>query len=156
MNTQRLYEILNETTVQLRKGQAVERRTENNIEVVEVFAMPHESAAKPEVIKVDMEFLVVGVDKQAAEKHKDELIAILKTYPNPERLAAGPSYIEVGGVIGDQGAAFQLFAIGKVLGLWDVLPPATFGMTGKEGRDAAGVGYIMITGFHPAMTESAK
>lgn len=148
MNLQRLYTILNECSCQLRKGpEIVEERT-GNVHVTHVFAMPHESAARPEVEKVDMVFVKVGVDKQAAEKIKDELISILNEYPEPERIAGGPSYIEVGGIIGDQGMAFQLFAVGKVLGLWSVITPATLGITDEEQvKQLAGSGMIMMSGY---------
>lgn len=146
MNIERLYSILNETTMQLRKGESVTRRQANGLDVTEVYAMPHVDEAAG-VEKVDLEFLVIGVDIAKAEARKDDLISILKTYPNPERLAAGPSYIEVGGEIGDQGAAFQLFALGKVLKLWDVVTPAKMGFSGAEAANMAGNGFIMITGF---------
>lgn len=146
MNTNRLYEILQATTVQLRKGEVVEK--DGNVTTIN--AMPHADEAKPEVEKVDMEFLVIGVDKTAAEAHRDELVEILKTYPEPERLANGPSYIEVGAVIGDQGAAFQLFALGKVLELWGVVTPASMGITGEQAHMMAGQGFIMMTGWRAA------
>lgn len=158
MNTSRLYQILRETTVQLRKGEVFEGTPElveqakagvdvlQGGGVLEVFAMPHVSHAPPDMEQIDMVFFVIGVDKAAAEKHKDELIAILKDYPEPERLAGGPSYIEVGAVIGDQGAAFQLFALGKVLGLWHLITPMTMGFEGEEARMLAGRGYIMMSG----------
>ncbi len=149
MNLDRLYAILNETTCQLRKGAEVEERTEGAAKVKEIFAMPHADTVS-DIEKVDMEFLVIGVDKAKAEARKDELISILKTYPQPERLAGGPSYIEVGGEIGDQGAAFQLFALGKVLGLWGVITPKSLGFEGEEARRMAGMGYVMMTGFKAA------
>ncbi len=150
MNITRLHEILNDTTVQLRKGEEVEKRSANGIEVTEVYAMPHVDDALPEIEKVDLEFLVIGVNKAKAEAHKAELIEIMDTYPNPERLAGGPSYIEVGAEIGDQGAAFQLFALGKVLGLWGVITPASLGITGDQAVQMAGSGYIMMSGYKVA------
>lgn len=162
MDLKRLYEILSETTMQLRKGavvhgskhlvDAINEGRELDKEpggVVTIDAMPHVSEVVPDTETIDMEFLVIGVDRAAAEKHKAELISILDTYPQPDRLAAGPSYIEVGAAIGDQGAAFQLFALGKVLGLWDVITPGAMGVTGDAARQLAGSGYIMITGYHP-------
>jgi hypothetical protein len=163
MDTKRLYEILGETTIQLRKGDVVHGTPElvEGIKAgkeldelpggsVSFDMMPHQNEAKPELEMIDLEFLVIGVDRAAAERLRAELISILNTYPRPDRLASGPSYIEVGGEIGDQGAAFQLFALGKVLGLWGVITPATFGMKGEEAKRAAGAGYIMISGYKAA------
>lgn len=157
MNIKRLYEILTETTVQLRKGPVVtqEKIKDTNIEVMEVFLMPDESEAPPSMEKVDVEFLVIGVDKTKAEKNRADLISILNDYPEPERLAGGPSYIEIGGIIGDQGAAFQLFALGSVLGLWKVITPKSLGMTGNAAREMAGSGFIMISGYSPTQEPSS-
>lgn len=161
MNLNRLHEILAATTVQLRKGDVYEGTPElveqasrgdelKGGGVLEIFAMPHEGEALPEIERVDMEFLVIGVDRKTAAAHKAELVSILETYPAPDRLADGPSYIEVGAAIGDQGAAFQLFALGKVLGLWDVITPTTMGFKGDQAREMAGSGFIMMTGFKAA------
>jgi len=114
---------------------------------INIYAMPHESQAKSDVEKVDVHFIVVGVDKAKATQIKDELVAILKTYPQPERLANGPSYIEVGGEIGDQGAALKLFALGKVLDLWDVITPKKLGFTKTQASQMAGSGFVMMSGF---------
>lgn len=130
MNLDKLYQILRETTFQIRKVEEIED--------------------DQEIEKVDCHFITVGVNKIKAEAYKDKLVAILKTYPRPERLAAGPSYIEVGGEIGDQGTAFQLFALGKVLGIWDVITPAKLGITGPEADQMAGMGLVMISGFKAA------
>ena len=147
MSLPALYDILAETTVQLRKGPEIVQRQAGVVEVTEVFAMPHVSDAKPNLELVDLELLTIGVDKARAEAKKDTLIALLKEFPDKELLASGPSYISVGYHIGDQGTAFQLFALGKVLGLWDIITPANFHVTGEKAREMAGVGYIMITGF---------
>ncbi|MGD9879139.1 MAG: hypothetical protein AB7U95_03285 [Reyranella sp.] len=166
MNLDRLYKILSETTVQLRKGEMVhgDKHLVDAIKegrdldkepggVVTIDAMPPLGLIgdmRGMLEPVDLEFLVIGVDKVAAERNKAELIEILKTYPQLDRLAGGPSYIEVGAEIGDQGAAFQLFALGKVLGLWDVITPATMGFTGEEARQMAGSGFVMMSGFKAA------
>lgn len=147
MDISKLYEILNETTIQLRKGSVVEDRSTELLEVVEVNAMPHESDAGDDLEMVDLEFLVIGVDREKAETRRTEIIDFLDNYPVPTRLAEGPSYIAVGADIGDQGAAFQLFALGKVLGLWDVITPATMGFEGEAAREMAGSGFVMITGY---------
>lgn len=166
MDLDRLYEILRETTVQLRKGEVIHgdkplvdalkaAKAPEDYEqlpggVVTIDAMPHVSEAWPELERVDLEFLVIGVNKAAAEKHRAEFISILNEYPQPDRLAGGPSYIEVGAEIGDQGAAFQLFALGKVLGIWDVITPATMGFTGAVAQQMAGAGMVMMTGYQRA------
>ena len=158
MDLKRLYEILAETTVQLRKGDVIEgtpalvnaiKAGDDNPPggIAEIYLMPHVAEARPDLEKIDMEFMVIGVDKVKAEQRRAEFTAIIDQYPKPDRLASGPSYIEVGGEIGDQGAAFQLFALGKALGLWDVITPATFGMVGQQAMEAAGNGFVMITGY---------
>ena len=143
MEIERLYQILQATTVQLRKGQTVEH--EGN--VTHIYAMPHESEAQDDIQKVDCHFIVVGVNKAKAEQCKEAVVSILEGYPEPGRLAGGPSYIEVGGIIGDQGMALQLFALGKVLQLWDIITPLSLGFTGSEADELAGGGLVMITGF---------
>ncbi len=125
MNIERLYSILDTTTMQL----------------------PNESEADESIEKVDLQFIVVGVNKEAAEMCRDAVIEILAEYPEPERLAGGPSYIEVGAAIGDQGRAFQLFALGKVLGFWTIITPATLGITGDAAATLAGQGMVMISGY---------
>lgn len=149
MDIDRLHVILGETTALLRKGEEVTERQEGNLKVTEVYAMPHEDEAS-KLQKVDCIFVTVGVSKQKAEQHQDELISILREYPEPDRLAGGPSYIEVGGVIGDQGTAFQLFALGEVLGLWKVITGKTLGMDDATARQMAGTGFVMISGLKEA------
>lgn len=166
MDLKKLYEILNETTIQLRKGEVIHGTPElvdaiKSAETPEDFGklpggvmsfdmMPHADEAKPDLEKIDLHFLTIGVDKQKAEQRRAELVEILKTYPNPDELAGGPSYIAVGAAIGDQGAAFQLFALGQALNLWDVITPKKLGLEGALADQAAGVGYIMCTGYRAA------
>lgn len=155
MNLDRLYKILSETTVQLRKGEPVTRGTiAPGIESVTLDFNPPVAAARPDLEMVDLVLLVVGVDKVKAEEHKAELLEILATYPQPERLVGGPSYIEVGAEIGDQGAAFQLFALGKVLGIWGIVTPGVFGVSGEQALELAGSGMVMITGFDRARADA--
>lgn len=154
MDLDRLYKILDDTTSQFRKGEEVTEHKVGDLQVTEIFAMPHESEAKVGV-KVDMHFITILVDKEKAEKYKAELVQILKDWPSEvwgqeiPKLEQGPSYIHVGGVIGDQGLALQLFALGKVLGLWKVITPKVFGITGSRADEMAGSGFIMIDGYKP-------
>ena len=160
-----LYRILGETTVQLRKGAVFEGSPELVAQaqagadeltgggVLEIYMMPPVSAAPDTLERVDVEFMVIGVDKARAEIRRAELTALLNAYPEPDQLAGGPSYIAVGATIGDQGAAFQLFALGKALGLWDVITPAKLGFSGAEARQMAGMGWVMITGYRPKASQ---
>lgn len=158
MDVGKLHQILAKTTMQFRKGEALEG-TPQLVEaikagaeelpggVAEFYAMPPvPNEASKDVELVDVEFICVGVNRVEAEKQRADLVEILSEYP---RLKDGPSYIEVGAQIGDQGAAFNLFALGKVLGLWNVITPAFFGFTGEEAREMAGSGFVMITGYTP-------
>jgi hypothetical protein len=159
-----IHEILRKTCGQLRKGEALEGSPEmvawakaGDMEVeapggvLEVYAMPSDAdPAFAEFEKVDLHFVTVAVNKQAAELERDNLIALLGTWPEPDVLAGGPSYISVGATIGDQGAAFELFALGKVLGIWDVITPEALGFEGREARHMAGSGFIMCTGYRPS------
>lgn len=147
MDLNRLHEIIEATTRPLRKGHMVTEQNVGGIAVKEVYGYPHEST-EPDLKKVDVEFFVVGVDAAAAEKRKAELVALLDVF-DEANLKNGPSYMTVGGALGSQQAAFQLFALGEVLGLWSVITPATFGLTGPEAKEAAGKGYIMISGYSP-------
>lgn len=144
MNLDRLYAILGEATVQLRKGPEVV----SDERAIHVYAMPHVDTARPDLQLVDVVFMVIGVDKALAEANRSELLGILAMYPEPERLKGGPSYIELGAVIGDQGAALQLFALGEVLGLWQVITPRTLSFTDEAKiLELAGRGLVMISGL---------
>jgi hypothetical protein len=162
MNIGRLMEILAECTFLLRKGEEI-TGTPELVEavkhgepmeampggIVEIWGMPSvdDFVVTPEIEKVDCHFVIVAIHKQRAAREREEFIQIMTTYPRPERLAGGPSYVEVGAEIGSQEAALQMFALGQVLGLWKVITPASFGITGPEADAAAGNGLVMISGF---------
>jgi hypothetical protein len=143
----KLYDLLAETTVQLRKGPMISGEQKPSVDVVHLYLMPDESEAPESMVKVDLHFLTIGVDMEAAERGREDFLALLATYPDMDRIAGGPSYIEVGAVIGDQGAAFQMFALGSALGLWGVITPGTLGFTGEEANRMAGNGLILMSGY---------
>lgn len=64
-----------------------------------------------------------------------------------DRIKGGPSYIEWGAWIGDQGMAMTVMAAGAYAGLWEVVTPATLHITGAEADELAGRGFIMTTGL---------
>jgi hypothetical protein len=144
MNLELLHTILNETTVQLRKGDAI---VDNGNGSTSIFMMPNEAEAPETMKKVDCFFITVGVDMEKAEARRAEFVQILSQYPEPERLADGQTYIEVGAALGDQGAAFMMFALGEALGLWRVITPTTVHITGEQAVELAGRGFIVISGY---------
>ncbi len=168
VNTERLRQILRETTTQLRKGEVIEGtpalaaalKTGDGIEdlpsgSVHIYGMPHVREIENEGIeKVDCHFIVIGVNKAKAESHRAEVVTLLGQWPTeswgqPTRqLTEELNYIEVGSVLGDQGAALCLFALGQTLRLWKVLTPkVVLGVTGPTADMLAGRGYITISGL---------
>ena len=150
MNSQELYNILQETTQVYRKGEKVQVREMGDSQVVEIFGYPHTSEAPEEegYEKVDMIFVDVLVDKKKVTQRKRDLEKILAHYPQPERLAGGLSYIELSPGCGlEQEDGLRLMALGKVLGLWDIVSGKTFGMDEREASELARKGLILITGY---------
>lgn len=159
MNLTRLREILSETTQEYRKGPEViqeekELATGVSLKTTHVYAMPHQAQANwgPDYHAVDCHFITVGVDMPKARKAMPELLDILADYPQPERLAGGPSYIELGAEIGSQEDALRLYALGEALGLWQIITPERMGITGEAADQLAGSGMIMIAGYTPPTT----
>lgn len=68
-------------------------------------------------------------------------------YPQIDRLKQGPSYIEMGGALGDQGIALRLIGLGGILKLWTVVTPAMVGITGEDADGMAGAGFVMAGGM---------
>jgi hypothetical protein len=62
-----------------------------------------------------------------------------------DRLKQGPSYIELGAWIGDQGLALAFMGLAEILGLGDVISPATLGITDERAGTMMGQGFIMLT-----------
>lgn len=58
------------------------------------------------------------------------------------------NYLEIGGLVGDQGLALQLMGLGALLGLWDLLTPRSLlgrlGMDERTMMDLAGRGMVTI------------
>ena len=147
MNMDRLYEILRECTIQLRTGKPFAQEDHPGLTVTTINLNPHESEARPDLEKVDLLLLTVGVDKAKAEEHRAEFISFLRDWPEPAALADGPSYIHLGGTLGDQGTAFQFMAMGKVLRLWDIITVQSLGGSREQAIQAALSGFVMISGF---------
>lgn len=149
MDLDALHDLLARCCVQLRKGPVVQEREVAGVKVVQIDAMPHRDEAA-DLLRIDCHFIEVGVRQWLLDEARAQLPAILEGYPEPARLAAGPSYIEVGAVIGDQGAAFMLFALGEACGLWKVITPKTMGIDGPAADELAGRGMVLCTGWRKA------
>ena len=111
---------------------------------------PNDNGEVPEGTEVVDCHVQVAINRVKAEQHREELVELLDRWPteawgHPTKpLSVGPSYIDVGAVLGDQTLAFIMFAVGRVLGLWGVITPKTLGLTGTEAGQAAGNGYVMM------------
>lgn len=152
MDTKILYKIIKDSTRVFRKGELVEERSEGNLKITEVFGYPHTSEAPrgDNFDVVDMIFVDVVVDKAKAKKHREALIKVLNGYPQPDRLAGGPSYIELAPNFElEQEGALRVMALGKALGMWDILSGKTMGMSDDEAKRMAGTGFLNISGYKP-------
>lgn len=90
----------------------------------------------------------------AKNKPNGEQLSLLlkQEYPDLKRLSGGPSYIELGGVLGDQGIALRLIGLGELVGLWKAITPATLHLEGEAAAQLAGSGFVMA-GPCPALAE---
>jgi hypothetical protein len=150
MDSKKLCEILKQTTQVYRKGEEIEETQYGDVKVKEIFGYPHTSEAPQgnNYEKVDLIFVDVLVNKQKAETEQQELENILEQYPQPKRLAGGPSYIELAPNLRlEQEQALRLMAIGKTLGLWEIVSGKTFGMSEPETETLARQGLLMISGY---------
>ena len=111
---------------------------------------PDEGHRYPHLIKVDVVFMLVGVDKAKAEAHRQEFTEWMLAFPDKKMLAGGPaagSYFKVGKKIGDQDGALRFFALGHVLELWEVVTPEDIGWTGQKAATLAESGGVYTTGW---------
>jgi hypothetical protein len=99
----------------------------------------------PPLHSVDVYFFWVRV---RGNPDADTLRELLRLhYPHPVRLEGGPTYIEMGTALGLQELALRLIALGKLVGLWDVITPAAFGYEGAPAQELARSGLVMCTGL---------
>lgn len=110
--------------------------------------LPVEKASRLESMKeVSVHFFKVGVDPVLAGNRVNELRTILSDLDSEGLLSQGPTYIHLGGMLGDQGRALQLMAVGHVAGLWELSTPESLGIVGEAASQLAGLGMIHVTGF---------
>jgi hypothetical protein len=127
-----------------RKGEEVEKEKFGHIDVLTINTDPHESEApRGDGIEiVDMVLITVAIDMAKATERRDELRALLLDFPDKELLRSGPSYIHLGAVLGDQGFALILMALGSVLGFWDLMTPYVLHVSPEQARQMAGNGFL--------------
>ena len=104
-------------------------------------------AKDPTVKSADMIFFKVVAVKDPKADELRELIKNHQSEYGPIDLFDGKehSYIEIGGFIGDQGAALLLMALGSILGLWKLMTPRMLpGIPEDMVQSMAGIGYITI------------
>jgi hypothetical protein len=143
-----------------RKGEVITIAKEGDLTVVTVDAFP----TKPELAKtVDVHFVTVGFTEEAAALSHREFYDVLLAcregvFANMELSdwVGGPSYIAIGGWIGDQTLALAFMALGELHKLWHVITPATLHITDHlEADRLAGAGYVMTSGLRePAVSEA--
>jgi hypothetical protein len=160
METEKLVEIIEDATKVYRKGPLIDVRKEKSFEVVEVFDYPHTGMAGQDKNheKVDMIFVDVVVDRKKAEAYRKDIEGILKQYPEPARLAGGPSYIELAPALGvEQTTALRLMALGSSIGMWQIVDAKRLlRAEDTQARELAGNGFLMISGWKAAEPSRGK
>jgi len=114
-----------------------------------------QSAAPPDSpALIDVHFFQVAIDERLDHDRFNDLLEAAMDSPgefntiNTARMATGPSYIELGAWIGDQGLALRTMAAGQAVGRWDVITPARLGITDEQlAADMAGRGLVMVSGL---------
>lgn len=109
------------------------------------------TAEEPFENSVDVGFFHVGLLSEglvSSEEFQEAVRAALThaegafTRMDFKRMLEGPSYIELGGWIGDQGVALALIGLGKTFGLWDAMTPKRIGITGEIAQQMLGMGFV--------------
>lgn len=140
-------------TVVYRKGEVVkEHQTKNGSRVITIDAFPE---APYHGVLFDLHFVEVGFTEAVGAPGKDDFVAAIRAaledggeFANLTRedLAGGPSYITLGGWLGDQTLAMQFIALCKFHDLGQIITPATIGITDRVKADElAGAGFVMGT-----------
>lgn len=146
---QEIIDIIHECTRPYRKGEVITQENGEVASVTHVYGYPPVEDLLSGWEPVDMVFFVVGVWPSVAAVRRPRLVELLndpKVWPNPERWALGPSFINIGGIIGDQELALRLMALGKVCGMWELVTPATMKAPEDMWNEVAAAGYIMTVG----------
>lgn len=149
-----LAEVVEAQTTPHRKGEIVEIKDEPGLQVVNITNFP---PVPQRGTLVDMHFIQVGFTEAAAdcEGFVEALRAAL-TVPgefceiDEHILRSGPSYITLGGWLGDQTLALRFMALCEFHELGQVITPKTMGMDNEMADLMAGRGMIFCPAKLPA------
>ena len=103
------------------------------------------TAHQPDGHTADMHFFKVSLRDGPDADTLRELIASHQGECDPLD-GKEHSYMELGGWLGDQGLALQFMGMGSLLGLWNLLTPATImpGLPAELAGQMAGAGMVSI------------
>lgn len=156
----RLLQYVKSATVLYRKGEVVKETDVGPVHVVRIDNFP----ALPQGLTttVDCHFVHVGFTEALAQwDHQEFYDAVIKAELGFFRnmgignWEAGPSYIEIGGWIGDQSDAFRFMGCAQAHGLAEVITPARLHITDEEKAEyMAGMGYVLLTGLKDPRQET--
>lgn len=155
----RIKQILSKTTVQCRKqSEMIKERKVGEIKpgvpamiYREVFDMPTENQLEADnIAMVDLHFVKVAVQLDIVEDYREEIDKLLLEWPQPDRLAAGLNFLEIGKLLHNQESALQFMALGEIMGYWEVSIPTMLGYEGDIANIMASQGHITVTGWKPS------
>lgn len=148
MDKTRLMEVLNKSTCLISKGECTRRKMPGISILLWGLLLSATDPEATQLQQVDCHFITVGVNKYQAEQGRSEFIQFLESYPDAQKLFDGPSYKSVAGIVGDEMTALRVFALGQVLGLWEVLLPNQLDVPPELADEAVDLGLIVTTGYH--------
>ncbi|MFL5865259.1 MAG: hypothetical protein ACJ780_31580 [Solirubrobacteraceae bacterium] len=150
----RVLDYVNDATIVYRKGEVITINSDGGtFTVVTIDNFP--ALPQGTTTTVDCHFVDVGFTEALAKwSHEEFYDAVMAAESGifatmtPERWAAGPSYREIGGWIGDQSDAFKFMACVQAHGLGEVITPKRLHITDEvQANTMAGLGYVLLSGL---------
>lgn len=127
----------------------VKEYDEGNLHVVEFNDFPE---APPNAMRADVHFVLVAPTEGFPTQ--EVLVKTVRAALGPgefgstiiiaDDLAGGPSYITLGGWLGDQGLALMLIGAVELAGIAKAITPKMLGATGEMADQMAGSGLVML------------
>lgn len=147
MDMKRLMEALKDSTCLISKGESTRKRLSKIPSLLWGLITDQSDPDVEKLECIDCQFITVGVNRTQAEKHRNDFLKFLEEYPDPVRLADGPTYKHMASVVGDEMLALRVFGLGQTLGIWDVILPSQLGVDPVLVEEAADLGLIVTTGY---------